>query len=264
VATKKTLSNRTFLDCVRDYLPTDAAIHETDAQGNAAGHVFHDDLSENTFYRFDQDTLDAFCHAIAELALEEANGSLLAALQGVREVEHYRECIAQLASTLERVELVGSGRAPRGIRHVRFIRDSHGACRDIRLVLYEGRRAQAMLICRQTPAAPPPEDRSYVGFYTLNARLVRHIHGELVNVAQGRAAALREFLRLHTIDQIAKDLRREFLEEEKALSQVIRRLQLGGKRYRPAQFASDLEKGLSRLHQWKTRLPELMARAGAA
>jgi hypothetical protein len=42
---------------------------------------------------------------------------------------------------------------------------------------------------------------------------------------------------------------------------AVRRLQLDGERYRVGHFASDLEKGLSRLHQWKTRMPQILARA---
>ena len=41
----------------------------------------------------------------------------------------------------------------------------------------------------------------------------------------------------------------------------MRRLQLDGQRYGAGHFASDLEQGLARLHKWKTRMPEILARA---
>ena len=88
MATKRPLSNRAFLAGVQDYLSAEAAIYETDADGRAAAPVAHDALTESTFYLLDAETLNALWHAIAELALEEANGTVLATLPKDDEVEH--------------------------------------------------------------------------------------------------------------------------------------------------------------------------------
>jgi hypothetical protein len=90
------------------------------------------------------------------------------------------------------------------------------------------------------------------------------MHADLLDVARGRSAALREFLRLQALDLAAKQMRREFLREEQAVFSAMRRLQFDSRRYRPIHFAMDFEKGLSRLHRWKTRLPEMVARAEAS
>jgi len=263
VASKRPFSNRDFLDWVRDYLPTDATVHETGADGHARAAVSHQELNPNTFYLFEADALDGFCHAIAELALEEANGTVLAALQDCGDFEQYRECVVQLASTIDRVELLGTGRAPANVRRVTFIKDTRGTCRSFRVVLYEGRRLQVMLAGRELGSSSGAASKSFVGLYTLDGKLVKHLHADLVDAAQGRASVLREFMRLQAIDLAAKQIQQEFLREKEALNQAMHRLQFDPANYRPAQFALDLEKGLSRLQEWKRRLPELVARAEA-
>jgi hypothetical protein len=262
VATKRPLSNRAFLAGVQDYLSAEAAIYETDADGRAAAPVAHDALTESTFYLLDAETLNALWHAIAELALEEANGTVLATLPKDDEVEHARVCLAQLARTVERLELLGVARAPSGFPSAHCLSDRAGLRADFRLLLYAGRRVQVVLLARPV-VAEATRGRHYTGFYTLEPRLVRHFHALALAPSGGRSAMWREFLRLQTIDQAAKALRQEFQREEQALHEAVRRLQFDGRRYRPAQFASDLERGLSRLQQWKTRLPELVARVAA-
>lgn len=261
MASKRSFSNRDFLDWVRDYLPNDAAVQETGADGRPGVAVSHPGLNPNTFYCFEADVLEGFSHAIGDLALEEANGTVLAALQDFQDFEQYRECVVQLASTIDRVELVGTGRVPPHLRHVKWIRDTRGTCRSFRVVLYEGRRVQVMLAGRELEASAGAGGRRFVGLYTLDARLIRHFHTELLDAAQGRAAALRTFLRLQAIDLAAKQIQQEFRRETAALDQAMHRLQFDPANYRPAQFALDLEKGLSRLQEWKRRLPELVARA---
>ena len=264
MASKRPFSNRSFIDCVRDYLPTDAIVHETDAEGHAGAPISHDDLAANTFYRFDAEALNAFFHAITELALEEASGTLLLAARDQAEFDSCRECLAQLARTIDRVELVGARLGTRSLRGVTIIRDSRGGCRDFRVVLYEGRRTQAMLVCREAKPARSRARTGLVGFYTLDSPLVRQLHAELVDVAQGRAVALRGFVRLQAIDLAARQLQREFEREQQALHTAVRRLQFDPQHYRPAQFASDLEQGLCRLQEWKRRLPEMVTRAEAS
>lgn len=264
IVSRTALSNRTFLDRVRDYLPTDALMHETDADGRLAARLSHGQLKPHTFYLFDADTHEAFWHAIVELALEEANGSLLACFGQFQEARPYQDWLRQAACTLDRVDLIGSGRPLRGIPQARFIVDARGGCRQFRLVLYEGRRAYAMAIGRMVNPPLSPQPGWQVGFYTLNARVVRHFRAELLDVARGRAAVAQEFLRLQAIDQASKALQRELLQQQAALNEAWDRLRLDRQRYGPAPVLGQLERGLARLQAWRTRLPRLMGQVGAA
>lgn len=256
--------NRTFLDRVRDYLPTDALIHEADADGKLGVRVPHGQLKPHTFYLFDADTHEAFWHAIVELALEQANGSLLVCFGQFQEARPYQDWLRQAACTLDRVELIGAGRPLRSVPRARFIVDARGGCRDFRLVLYEGRRAQAMVIGRAVQPPTSPQPGWQVGFYTLNARVVGHFRAELLDVARGRAAVVQEFLRLQAIDQATKALQRDWLQQQAALDQALERLRLDRQRYGPAQVLDQLERGLARLEAWRTRLPRLIEQAGGA
>jgi DICT domain-containing protein len=262
VASKQPFSNTAFIDCIRAYLPAEARVRETEFDGNLGKLVPISELNENTFYHFDADALSALCYAIEDAALEEANGRVLAAMQDLRLFASSRERYEQLAATIDGVEVVGTGAAPR-VRRIKFISDAKQTCKDYWMVLYEGRRLQAMVVCRQANKARLFEDRQFVGFYTFRPRLVALMRDEFLSLAAGRCAVWREFMRLHALDEAAKQIKREFLREREALDAAMRRLQFDGKRYRPVHFASDLEKGLSRLHQWKKRLPEMVARAQA-
>jgi hypothetical protein len=246
---------------VRDYLPADAFVHQTNAEGSAGGAVACGDLAENAFYLFDADALNAFFCAIGEISLEEASGTLLATVQAPEDSEPWAECLAQLAGTLDRVELIGAGRQFQNVPRIKAIKDARGACKDFRGILYQGTRLQVMLLCRGFRSGTGDQPARFTGFYTSDSALIRLVHAELVDAAQGRAAALREFARLQSIDQAAKQLQREFVHEQEALGNAMHRLRMDPKRYQPDQFASDLEKGLSRLHEWKRRLPEIVNRA---
>ena len=263
MASKQPFSNAAFIDCIREYLPLEAIVRETEADGSPGKLVPISELSENTFYHFDADALSALCYAIEDAALEEANGRVLAAMQEFRLFEPSRERYEQLAATIDGVEVVGTGVPPRRVRRLKFIADPKESCKDYWMVLYDGRRLQALVVCRQSNKARLFEDRHFVGFYTFRPRLVAVMRDDFLKLASGRCAVWREFMRLHALDEAAKQIKREFLREREALDAAMRRLQFDGKRYRPTHFASDLEKGLSRLHQWKKRLPEMVARAQA-
>lgn len=259
---KTQLTNQEFLSCVREYLPMDADVRETDASGNPAESALTSDLSENTFYLFDSEAANAVSRAIEDLALEEANGSLLA---GFQEFSHFDEALRerydQLAATIDHVEVLAAGRTPRGTRHLKFTRDVQGACKEFQLVLYDGQRNQALFVGRQTNKTRASEQQEFFGFYTFSPRLIARIRLDVFDLAGGRCSGLREFTRQQVIDQAAKQLKTEFSRQKEMVATAVRRLQLDGERYRAGHFASDLEKGLSRLHQWKTRMPEILARA---
>jgi len=240
----------------------DASIRETDASGNPGHSALADDLRENTFYTFDAEAANAVCRAIEDLALEEANGSLLAGFQEFAYFdEAHRERYDQLAATIEHVEVLAAGKTPRRTRHLKFTRDATGACREFQLVLYDGHRRQALFVGRQINKTRALDEREILGFYTFSPRLIGRIREDVLNLAGGRCSSLREFMRQRAIDQAAKQLKTEFSRQKEMVDTAVRRLQLDGERYRAGNFASDLEKGLSRLHQWKTRMPEILARA---
>ena len=263
VVSKKHFSNDGLLDRVREYLPTDALLRETDADGKAEGTELPQALAPNTFYVFDAEALGAFGHAIEDLALEEANGNLLAAFQTFDNFEPHRERYGHLALTLDNVEVLAAGPFQHRVRRVKFIKDGQSACRQFWAVIFEGRGGQCLFIARQTNRAAAFEEKQFAGFYTFNPWLVTVLRANLLSLAAGQGSSLREFIRQQAIDQAAKLIKLQFLREREAVDLAIRRLQLDGQRYLPNHFAADLEKGLSRLHEWKARLPEILARADA-
>ena len=91
VLKKKPLSNEVFLRHVRDYLPMDASVWDTDDKGKPCSCALSAGMVENRFYRFDAEAFLAASHAIEELALEEACGFLLATMQEFRHFEPHRE-----------------------------------------------------------------------------------------------------------------------------------------------------------------------------
>jgi hypothetical protein len=259
VPSKTEFTNQQFLSCVREYLPMDAVVRETDVSANTGASVLTGALSENTFYVFDAEAANAVCHAIEDLALEEANGKVLAAFQDFSDFDDaHRERYDQLAATIEEVEVVAAGKTPRRMRHLKFTRDVRGACKEFRLVLYEGRRCQALFLGQQINKARLLDEKQFVGFYTFSPRLSARIRQDVSDLLSGRSSVLREFMRQRVIDQAAKQLKTEFSRQKEMVDTAVRRLQLDGD---TRHFASDLEKGLSRLHQWKTRMPEILARA---
>ncbi len=239
----------------------DARIREIDAAGKAGEAIRLSGVNDNTFYLFDGEAAGAVCHAIEDLALEEAHGSLLSAFQEFTAFEAQRERYTQLACTIDHIEVLGAGPVPRRTRRLKFLPDPKGACHDFRVVLYDGPRYQALFIGRQCNHARLFEEKQFLGFYTFESRLLERIHNHLRELLAGRAGNLREFARLQALDQAAKQIKSEFFRQTQAVDKAMRRLQLDGEYYCASKFASDLEKGLSRLHQWKTRMPQILAQA---
>ena len=261
VVSKKNFSNDVLLSRVREYLPMDALVRETDVDGNAIGDETPRALTPNTFYILDTEALGAFCHGIEDLALEAANGSLLAAFQTFENFKAHRERYCHLAVTVDSVEVLGAGPVRHRVRRVKFIKDDKSACQQFWAVVYEGRNGQCLFIARQINKAAAFEEKQFAGFYTFNPWLITSMRENILSLAAGRCGSLREFSRQQAIDRAAKLIKLEFLREREVVDLAIRRLQLDGQRYHTNHFAADLEKGLSRLHKWKARLPEILARA---
>ena len=261
MATKSKLSTQAFLAGVRDYLPIDARVREIDSRGQPGGPVHFGQFSENTFYRFDADALCALGHAIEDLALEEADGEVLASFQSFKDFEPHRERYEQLAATVDAVTVAGAGSRPRPIRRLRFLADSRGAVRDYWIVLYEGRGEQALVAGRQLARARLFEEREFLGFFTFNRQVITRFRQDLLVAAAGRRRSLGEFETLCALDQAAKQIKDEFARGSASVEQAMQRLLQAGGAGPDARFADELEKGLAGLLRWRTRLPEMLQRA---
>jgi hypothetical protein len=236
----------------------DAAAWETDAEGQPHGNGIIGELHPDTFYRFNSEAVLAISHAVEDFALEEARGSLIALVQDFRHAGENRERYWQLAETLTELIVAGSGKTPRRHGRIKY-RAMRGPVQDFWIVLYEGSPGNIMLVCRQTNEAARFDDRQFLGFYTFEPAPIARVKQELDAVRQGRAPALPEFDRLQTLDHAAKRIESDFARESRALEHAIQKMQREPERYRVDQFASDLGKGLRRLRQWQSRLPEMMA-----
>ena len=67
MGSKTHFRRQAFLAGIREYLPMDASIRETDAKGNPGASVHSGELAENTFYVFDAEAMCAVGHAIEDL-----------------------------------------------------------------------------------------------------------------------------------------------------------------------------------------------------
>jgi hypothetical protein len=258
---KKQFSFSLLLSSIQYYLSPEAAVRGTDEQGKPGPTLPLGQLLENTFYHFNADSALALSCGIEDLALEEAQGRLLAGYQDFSEWSAHRERYLQLGATIDRVEVVASGRTPARVHRVQFHKDQKNGCRDYRFVLFEGRRFQALFVARQINECSDLEEKQFFGFFTFTPVLIDKLGHEFMNLAMGRIGSFAEFSRQAAIDRAGKQMAREFARQKEQLEQAMRRLQVDGKHYRAGHFASDLEKGLAELNKWKTRMPEFLARA---
>jgi hypothetical protein len=263
VLKKKPLSNEGFLRHVRDYLPMDASVWNTDETGKPASCAITAGMVENHFYLFDGEATLAASHAIEELALEEATGFLLATMQHFRNFEPHRERYWQLAATLEEAWVIAKGKRPPRHGHLKFIGQQGRTLAPFWTVLYQGHNRQAMLVCRQVNDAKEFEQKRFEGFYTFNPGLIVRVRQDIEELLAGRAGGMREFERMRAIDRAAKRLGAQFAREHRVVEDALRRLQIGGDRYEAQQFAADLEKSLNRLKLLTNKLPDLVGAAGS-
>ena len=215
-------------------------------------------VADNVFYEFDADAVVAIWHAVEDLALEEASGSLLAAIQEFSWVEAHRERYEQLALTVDHVEVIGTGVAPRRIARMKWVADRKGAGKKFRAAIYEGPQVQVAFVAEQVNDAKEFEGRRFTGFYTFDAGLVARLRADLLDLVAGRSDSLREFARQRAIYEAGREIQRELTAQREALAKAVRRLRLDGERYPPRQFVAELEKGLNRLVEWKDKMPKLI------
>ena len=236
----------------------DARVWNTDEKGNPSTCALSTGMAENQFYRFDAESILAASHAIEELALEAATGTLLAGMQEFKYFEPHRERYWQLAATLESVRVIAKGRRPSRHGHLNFINAPHRVMAPFWTVLYQGHSFQAMLVGRQANSARDFEQKRFDGFYTFDPALIDRIRRNIEAILAGRAAKMLEFERFRAIDLAGKRLGEEFARGHRALEGALRKLQVAGHRYEARRFAADLEKSLHRLKQFTDRLPELV------
>lgn len=253
----KGLSNREFLERVREYLLLENGILETDELGNGSRPIPLEEIEENTFYLFDSDALLALSQTIEDLALEEAGGSLLAAIQEGGIYEQHRDRYWQLAATLEEVQLISSGKLAR-IGSLKFCHDAKGLLEKFWMLLYEGRRFRALLLCQQVNDAQKFDEKKFIGFYTFNPRIISQARADMGEALGGRCPELKQFAKLQKIDLATKKLKVEFARETKAMDVAIKKLQSHEKEYHAQHFFEDLNKTLERLNRLQTHLPEMI------
>jgi hypothetical protein len=252
--------SKDFVAGVRDYLPMDARIREIDGDGQPGREAALGELSDHRFYQFDADSLTALAHAIEDLAIDDASGALFCACQEFKQFDAIRERYEQLAISIDHVEVGAAGKAPRPLRRVKFLKDASGAGKAFWMLAYEGAQRSVLLVGRETHSARPFDEKEFTGFFTFNPRLAARLRANMLDLFAGRARDLTEFTRLMAIDQFAKQIDAEFSRQKDEMAEAVRRLQSDAKDYRPGRFASDLEKGLTRLQQWKNRLPAMLER----
>jgi hypothetical protein len=236
----------------------DASVWNTDEHGRSCSSAVAGGMLENHFYLFDAEAILATSHAIEELALEEANGTLLATMQEFKHFEPHRERYWQLAATLDDVRVLAQGRLPSRYGHLKFIATNQKALGPFWTVLYQGGRRQAMLVARQTHPAKSFDARRFEGCYTFSRELIARVRHDLEQILAGRAARLEAFERLLAIDRAAKKLAAEFTREQKAVDSALRKLQTAGGPYPPRQFEAAVQQSLNRLKQLTERLPRLV------
>jgi hypothetical protein len=259
VPKRATLSNERFLRRVQEYLPMDAAIWNTDERSRPCCEVLPATLKAHRFYLFDAEAIHAMTHAISELALEAAEGSLWGCLQTFREYESHREHCWQLAATLGEVRVFGEGRLPARHGRVRFVPGQGRGLGAYWAVIYQGARTQIALVGRQVKPARQFVDRQFLGFYTLEAAVVSRLRADLEALAQGKARSLAEHTRLQGLDQAGKALRCRFDFELHSIEAELARL----RSHPGAAAASRLESAGERMGGRLGLFVQELARLGA-
>jgi hypothetical protein len=261
VPSNKPLANDDFLKRVRDYLPMDAAVWELDAAGKRVRKVSQGELTDNTFYGVDAETMVAASHAIEDLALDEANGFLLASFQDIQNFESQRERYWQVAATIDEVQVIYGGAKPRRDGRVRFASMKGTALERYWVVLYQGRRAQALLLSRQTNAATAVEEKTFAGFYTFDARIIENVRREISQIVAQRQDQLSEYERLLAFARAARQIQETFAREKAWLEAALGRWQAQREPPQLRPFSADFDQSIQHFQELKQRLAATLSRA---
>ena len=257
----KPIANDDFLKRVRDYLPMDAAVWELDAAGTPVRKVSQGELTDNTFYGVDAETMVAASHAIEDLALDAANGFLLASFQDIQNFESQRERYWQVAATIDEVQVIYGGAKPRRDGRVRFASMKGTALERYWVVLYQGRRAQALLLSRQTNVTLAVEDKTFAGFYTFDARLIESVRREVGQMMVRRQNQLSEYERLLALARAARQIQETFVREKAWLEAALGRWQAQREPQQLRHFSADFDQSMQHFQELKGRLADTLSLA---
>ena len=244
-----------FLASVRTYLFTDANIHHRTSEGRPGGHVPHPSLRENRFYYFDEDACQAFFHAIEDLAMEEARGTLVALVPSFKEFEADRERYEQIGVTLDKVAVAAAGRIPRAIHRVHLTEAPQKIAANYRMISFSTGKLEVMFIARAAGGG----SQQFVGFFSFNPRLTQRMRTAMTAALGGGVGELPEFERLLGLDQAAKQIEADLNRQREAMDRAMRELREGGDPDRAGQLATELETGAMRMSEWKNRVSAMMA-----
>lgn len=257
----KPLANDDFLKRVRDYLPMDAAIWELDAAGKPVRKVSQGVLADNTFYGVDAETMVAASHAIEDLALDEANGFLLASFQDIQNFESQRERYWQVAATIDEVQVVFGGAKPRRDGRVSFVSMNGTVLERYWVVLYQGRRSQALLLSRQTNDANAVEEKTFTGFYTFDPRIIEKVRREIGQIAAKRHNQLIEYERLLAFDRASRQIQEALAREKAWLEAALGRWQAQREQHQLQHFSADFDQSIQHFQELKGRLASMLSRS---
>ncbi|MEO7297133.1 MAG: DICT sensory domain-containing protein [Verrucomicrobiota bacterium] len=250
------LSNKEFLNRVREYLTAENAIHETDESSQASEIASLADLEENNFYALDSEAVIAFTHAIQDFAMEQASGRLLASMQDCTQFEGHRDCYSHLAATLDDVELICAGKLAKRVNKLNFCHDAKELLKKFWIVLYEGRSTSVMLLCEEVNNATTFESKQFCGFYTFNQRVVAQARADISESLAGECPGLKRFVHLQKVDAATKKVKIQFARETDAVDIAIKRLRKREKNYRTQDFLDELNQALERLNALEAELRE--------
>ena len=244
-----------FIASVRAYLLTDAHIRHRTAEGRPGEEALPGSLKENRFYYFDEDACQAFFHAIEDLAMEEARGTLVALVPSFKEFEAQRERYEQIAVTVDKVAVAGPGRIPKPIHRVHLTEASRKIADAYRMISFHAGKVEVIFIARAAGGG----SHQFVGFFSFNPRLTQRMRSALTDALGGATGEMREFERLLGVDQAAKQIEVDLNRQREAMERAMLELREGGDPARSGQVATELEKGATRLSEWKNRLSAMMA-----
>jgi hypothetical protein len=244
-----------FLAGVRAYLLTDAHVRHRTAEGHPGGEALPASLLEDRFYYFDEDACQAFFHAIEDMAMEEARGTLVALVPSFKEFSAHRERYEQIGVTIDRVAVAGSGRLPRPIHRVHLTEASRTMADNYRMISLHAGKLEVIFIARSAGGG----SHQFVGFFSFNPRLTQRMRAALTNGLSAGNGELPEFERLLGVDQAAKQIEVDLNRQREAMDRAMLELREGGDSAHAGQVASELEMGAVRMSEWKNRVSAMMA-----
>jgi hypothetical protein len=234
---------------------TDAHIRRRTAEGRPGGEALPASLQENRFYYFDEDACQAFFHAIEDLAMEEARGTLVALVPSFKEFMAHRERYEQIGVTIDKVAVAGAGRIPKPIHRVHLTEASRKIAENYRMISLQAGKLEVMFIARAAGGG----SHQFVGFFSFNARLAQRMRAALTATLGGGSGELPEFERLLGVDQAAKQIEVDLNRQREAMDRAMVELREGGDPARAGQVATELEMGAMRISEWKNRVSAMMA-----